>query len=693
LNTIAITTTTVDFQVTAGTAITGLDFTAISGTLTFLPGEMTKTITVPVMNDTLDENDETFGLTLSNVTNAVISGSNTTVITITDDDPPVTVSFSAANANVNEGETITITVRLNTPSGLTVTVPFSTIAGTATPGVDYSAVVGNLVFTPGTTTMAFTVSVNADSLLEEDETLTLLLSNITNGTLGTPSSMLLTIIDSLRANLPTVQFAAASFNQNEAGGQALILVTLSKPWTDTVTVAYASVFPPSIPPNGGEIGGATAGSDYTPVSGTLSFPPSTTQARFTVSITDDTLVEITETVTLTLSSPFSAVLGVPSTAILSIVDNDTQLSLQLVNDSPTTLGQPTILTATLTGNSNPFNFSWNFGDTLPLIVPRAQVEVINHTYPAVGVYTATVTATYASDLLTATTIVIVTEPLTEPIKSVDLQISKSASSNPVMVNQLLTYTIMITNISPETATGVILTDSLPANVTFVSVSSICTGNKVIRCSIGTLPAGKTVSRTIIVKPTATGILTNTAMVASLNPDQNLADNTTSVTTTVGDALAIILPNQSQTLVFTDNLHGVDKTISIQMPALALDEPIMLLYTKLPGVDTVPTDYQFADHAFKLEFYQAGQLLTNYQVNEPMSFTIEYDTSRNGANLVLMYWNNGQWVDATTTCGSPVKPVVDTVAGTFTVTVCQAPGQYALFEQKLWRGYLPVILSK
>ena len=77
-------------------------------------------------------------------------------------------------------------------------------------------------------------------------------------------------------------------------------------------------------------GSATAGSDYTAVSGTLTIPAGQTAVTFNIPITSDTLDEADETVTLTLSNPVDATLTPPAAAIMTILDNDTTLYLPLI---------------------------------------------------------------------------------------------------------------------------------------------------------------------------------------------------------------------------------------------------------------------------------------------------------------------------------------------------------------------------
>jgi len=111
----------------------------------------------------------------------------------------------------------------------------------------------------------------------------------------------------------SLRFGASGTTVNENGGQATITVTRTGGSSGAVSVNYAT-----------SNGSATAGSDYTARSGMLSWSAGETAAKtFTVPVTDDAAVEPNETVTLTLSSPTGgASLGIPSTATLTLVDND-----------------------------------------------------------------------------------------------------------------------------------------------------------------------------------------------------------------------------------------------------------------------------------------------------------------------------------------------------------------------------------
>jgi hypothetical protein len=79
-------TVTVEYATSDGTATAGADYTAASGTLTFNPGATSQTFNVPILDDELNEGNETVSLNLSNPTNATIGGTNPATLTILDND-------------------------------------------------------------------------------------------------------------------------------------------------------------------------------------------------------------------------------------------------------------------------------------------------------------------------------------------------------------------------------------------------------------------------------------------------------------------------------------------------------------------------------------------------------------------------------------------------------------------------------
>jgi hypothetical protein len=298
-------TAAVDFATSDETATAGTDYAPVSGRLTFLPFQTVKTFDLWITNDTQPELNETILLTLGNATNCVVGGASQ--VTILDNDPPsVSFSTSAFSAAEDLGNAV-ITAMLNVASGRTVTVAYATRSGTAVAGNDYQSVSNRLTFAPGQTLRSFTVPILDDLRDEPDETVFLELSSPTNALLGTPSNAVLTIIDD---DPPTVSFASALFFTNESAGSAVITVQLSSSYGETVYADYVTFN-----------GTAVAGSDYIAASGTLTFPPGTTNKTFFVNLLQDSAPEDIETVRLVLNNFVTGTPGPVTEAVLRIVDS------------------------------------------------------------------------------------------------------------------------------------------------------------------------------------------------------------------------------------------------------------------------------------------------------------------------------------------------------------------------------------
>jgi CSLREA domain-containing protein len=188
----------VQYATSNGTAAAGADYTATSGTLSFANGETSKTFNVSLLDDALDEANETVNISLSNPTGgATLTSPSTAVLTINDNDP--SPSLKIAPASVVEGNTGTVnavfSVTLSAASGQTVSVNYATANGTATAGSDYAAATGALSFSPGQTTKTINVVVNGDVTDRVNETFFVNLSNPTNATIAVGQALGIIIDD------------------------------------------------------------------------------------------------------------------------------------------------------------------------------------------------------------------------------------------------------------------------------------------------------------------------------------------------------------------------------------------------------------------------------------------------------------------------------------------------------------------
>jgi hypothetical protein len=303
---------TVDFITVdgVGTATALLDYTPVVRTLTFAANVATQTVTIPILNDTIKEANETVTLQLTNPGGGVSLGArDTAVLTITDNDVAGVVQFSQPLYTANEqAPTATITLTRTGGAASGVTVDFTTTNGTAVAGADY--VLGNttVTFAANQLTQTVIITLGADDLVAEgNKTVNLALGNPGGGaTLGPRATAILTIVDSEN----TVQFSATSYSALE-GSPAVI--TLERTGTGAaMVVSYATAD-----------GTGQAGVDYRTITGNLTFAPGVTTRTFTVPLITNVRDEPDRTVNLSLalvSGP--GVLGPRSAAVLTIVDND-----------------------------------------------------------------------------------------------------------------------------------------------------------------------------------------------------------------------------------------------------------------------------------------------------------------------------------------------------------------------------------
>jgi chitinase len=158
-------TVTVNYATAGGSATAGSDFTAVSGQLTFAPGQTVKTVLVPVHGDRVAEPNETVAVVLSGARHASIRD-GTGVVTITDDEPRLSVGDAwgtvVSHLDGVSGTTLHFTVSLAMAYDQAVTVNYATADGTATAGVDYLAAAGTLTFAPGETTKTIAVTTTAN---------------------------------------------------------------------------------------------------------------------------------------------------------------------------------------------------------------------------------------------------------------------------------------------------------------------------------------------------------------------------------------------------------------------------------------------------------------------------------------------------------------------------------------------------
>ena len=268
------------------------------------------TITVPTVNDSLDEANGSVTVTLDSGTDyALHNTQNAATVTVNDNDV-TEVSFAASSSSVAEGSgTRTVRVNLSPVPATALTLNY-TVSGTATSGTDYTSIGTSVSVTAGSSTVDISVPITDDSTDEVDETVIITLGAGSNYTINSAANVhTLTITDN---DVPAVFFGAAASSIGEGGGTKYVTVRISPAPATGLTVGYAVS------------GTATSGSDYTAPSGSFSVAVGQHTVTIPVAVTDDSVAnEGSETVILTLSSNGSGYeLGSRTVHTLSINDND-----------------------------------------------------------------------------------------------------------------------------------------------------------------------------------------------------------------------------------------------------------------------------------------------------------------------------------------------------------------------------------
>jgi Subtilase family/Calx-beta domain/SdrD B-like domain/Domain of unknown function (DUF4114)/Bacterial cadherin-like domain len=289
------------------------DYTNATGTVTFAPGEITKTVNIEVNGDDLYEADEIFKLNLSDAVNATISTTSAIGTIVNDDLPVISIDITDADtAESNNPGQFTLTRTGITTADLTVNY---SIAGTSINSTDYQNLSGTTTFKAGSTTATIDLNAIDDNIYEGNETVTLTLTDGgTNYKIDTvKSASTLTITDN--ENRPIISLSEATPETGKEGDTSAkyraFTIALSNPSNETVTVDYATIDSTAI-----------GDSDFVRVAPTtLTFKPGETSKTVNIEILDDDIFEDTKTFKIKLTNPSNATLA-QSESSLTIVDDD-----------------------------------------------------------------------------------------------------------------------------------------------------------------------------------------------------------------------------------------------------------------------------------------------------------------------------------------------------------------------------------
>src|SRR5207302_310716 len=229
--------------------------------------------------------------------------------------------------------------------------------------------------------------------------------------------------------------------------------------------------------------------------------------------------------TLTTAGPFTAGQSISYTLVVANAGPSTATNIQ-VTDTPTNL---TITTVTGACTALPC--------TIATLASGSNVTInVTATIIAAGSFDNSATATATQpDPNNGNNTDNTGNGGAAGVASVDVGIVKTAGSLPPVVAEPFDYSLVITNHGPITATGVVVTDPLPANFAFVSATSTqgsCSGTTIVTCNIGMMLNGASVTITIRGTPGVAGPMTNTATVAANEPESLTSNNSSTAAVNV-----------------------------------------------------------------------------------------------------------------------------------------------------------------
>lgn len=291
----------------AGTATNGNDYNTISGTASIPNGDSSVTLSIVPQNDAVVEGTETIEVSI-NADPAYVLGSNTTAQIDLLDDDSATLTIADAQFDESAGTvSVDVTLDVNVSGGFTVGYTFGD--DSASGASDYSGTNGTLNFA-GTAgeTQPISFSITEDAIVEDDETFQI--------ALGTPSDPLIGVAGSpatfqiLDNDTFTLSVSASDNSATEGADTGTFLISLDQVNQTSSPVSFSFV-----------LSGTAGTGDYVAISSPQAISPGNQSLPLTLTAQDDSVLEGTETVVLTLDSSPSYALGTDN-ATVSIIDND-----------------------------------------------------------------------------------------------------------------------------------------------------------------------------------------------------------------------------------------------------------------------------------------------------------------------------------------------------------------------------------
>ncbi|MGE0762764.1 MAG: Calx-beta domain-containing protein [Bdellovibrionales bacterium] len=590
------------------------DYTAKSlVSVTIAAGQAQVIVTLVTIEDLVDEQDEGFFATVSNVTNAG-TGQLISNVTIVDDDGPPLIYIT--DTAVVEGGTLAFVVSLTAPSALDVTFNFQSFDGTATTAdSDYTGINSAGTIPMGSLTTLVYVITTADTKYEANETMTVSLSAVVNAGNG---DLLATGTITNDDSPPGLYITDAAVLEGET---AHFVISLSEISSQDVTVNWFTA-------NGTA---TTSDSDYTGVASTLvTIPAGSLTVGAAVITVEDTRYEANETYNVSLQTATGATI-VDNTGVGTITNDDVL---------------PTIYIDDLTmseGETGQFVVSLSTAAGLPVVFDW---QTFAATATAPGDFTAvtTTTRTIPAGTLFVNVAVITTEDALNEV-SENFQVSLSSLTNAAAGDLLATGTITDDDAAPslyivdaaavsEGQTSVFwvtMTAASGLDVTFnyqsVDGTAVSTQDyTAVALTMGTIPAGSL--------SVAINVVTIDDLVDETSPENYTVTLTSPTNATISDGIGLgtINDNDNPPLLYVlDSSVNEGETLTFYATLSQIsDLDVVFNYTSLDGTGgdraQAPGDYTSVSN--QTMTIPAGSLSVAMQVVTVEDVTFEADEKLN-----------------------------------------------------------------
>ncbi len=313
---------TIDFTTSNIEAEAGLDYVGKSSTITFSGATSeTQTIGIVVRGDDILEPNESFHVSLTEAdfgARAITFDDAVGLGTIINND--ISQASIAATVQASEpGSNGEYTIRLSNAVSVATTIDYS-VGGSATAADDYTALSGSITIAAGATEGTIDVLILDDNILEGDETIVVRLTGTANSvSIAAADEATLTLSDDDSSEVSI----AATVQASEPGSNGEYTIRLSNPVSVATTISYS-------------VGGsATAGDDYTALSGSITIAAGDTEGTIDILVVEDLLVEGTENLIVSITAADNSVnIGAIYEATLMLSDDDgSEVNIRLVNDA------------------------------------------------------------------------------------------------------------------------------------------------------------------------------------------------------------------------------------------------------------------------------------------------------------------------------------------------------------------------